>query len=82
MLISPEDEVYTFPHRSFQEYLAAFYLTSEQDYPDNMADLVRKDPERWREVTLLSAASASNVGSMIWSLVEALWDKPKLQEWL
>lgn len=72
LLVSPDEGVYTFPHRSFQEYLTAVYLTRQQDYPDNMADLVRSDPNRWREVTLLAAASAANVAPMIWLLVDAL----------
>jgi len=64
--------IYTFPHRTFQEYLAACHLTDQDDYPDNLAELTRQTPERWREVLLLAAAHASNVAPMIWALTDAL----------
>ncbi len=64
--------VYTFPHRTFQEYLAACRLTDQDDYPDNIAALAKAAPNRWREVLLLAAAHASNVAPMIWALTDAL----------
>ncbi|MCP4377805.1 MAG: SUMF1/EgtB/PvdO family nonheme iron enzyme, partial [bacterium] len=64
--------VYSFPHRSFQEYLTACHLVEQDDYPDNIADLARQEPNRWREVLLLAAAKASDIAPMIWVLAEAL----------
>ena len=63
------DNIYRFPHGSFQEYLAGSHLL-EYDFPDHLAKLAAKDPTRWREVLLLATATAKPY--MIWGLVGAL----------
>lgn len=61
--------VYTFPHRTFQEYLAACYL-AEEDFPYVLLERLREDDERWREATLLAAAKNSS-GANMWNLLAA-----------
>ena len=59
LLICHKNDAYTFPHRTFQEFLAACYLVKQDDYIEKSVSLTRADPDRWREVYVLAAGHAA-----------------------
>ena len=70
ILSERREKVYTFPHRTFQEYLAARHLIAGGFAYDQIAELGRTDPGRWREVVLLAAARSGPLP--VWDLADAL----------
>jgi formylglycine-generating enzyme required for sulfatase activity len=59
LLVRYKTEAYTFPHRTFQEFMAACHLVGMPDYVNEAARLVREDMVRWREVFVLAAGHAA-----------------------
>ena len=61
LLIPRKLDTYTFPHRTFQEFLAGCYLVTEKtsDFPNKAASLVKEDFSRWHEVFVLACGYAA-----------------------
>lgn len=53
LLIEGQIGVYTFPHRTFQEYLAGSFLSTQADFSQYATQLVQQGA-LWREVVLLA----------------------------
>ncbi len=62
ILVALRQETYAFPHRSFQEYLAACHLAGGADFAQRLRELAWSDPTWWREVCLLGAGKARQGG--------------------
>ena len=72
LLQSQNNRVFTFPHRTFQEYLAATGVMRQSDFPDYLRNRVVEDINWWREVYLLSAGSTRDFPLNIYQLIDAL----------
>ena len=68
LIEADQKTVFRFPHRTFQEYLAACHLTGHE-FPHCFRERLLEDDERWREALLLGAAYVEK-GNNIWNLVE------------
>jgi len=70
LLIEQSPGVYTFPHRSYQEYLAGAYLSVQSDFPNEMAHLVRANYTQWREVTLWAVGVMARLKKMTYIAID------------
>jgi formylglycine-generating enzyme required for sulfatase activity len=62
LLLGRGNGIYSFPHRSFQEYLAACYLNDQIDPASEYSERIQQDPAWWREVFLLGIGKMSRGG--------------------
>ncbi|MCP4693437.1 MAG: SUMF1/EgtB/PvdO family nonheme iron enzyme, partial [Desulfobacterales bacterium] len=60
LLVERAPEVFTFPHRTFQEYLAGAHLARKKNLAQEGAALA-EEPGRWREVILLAVGRLIHV---------------------
>lgn len=59
LLLRHKTDAYTFPHRSFQEFLAACHWLTLTDYPGESFAMIETDMDRWREVFILAGGYAA-----------------------
>ncbi len=62
LLIAREKGIYSFPHRSFQEYLAGCHLTNQADFHARICALAGNSLEWWREVIQLAIGKVRQGG--------------------
>ena len=74
ILFSESPSRFRFPHRSYQEYLAACHLT-RTNFPSLLLDGIGEDPALWREVLLLSVGKIAETPFTAWALLDGLVDE-------
>jgi len=65
-----EQDLYAFPHRQFQEFLAAAYLCKSLFFVSDVLALINKDAVWWRQVYLLAAGRQSKISGDGLNLLE------------
>jgi formylglycine-generating enzyme required for sulfatase activity len=55
ILVARDKETYAFPHKTFQEYLAACHFIGKPDFFESVKAKLEEDVDWWREVFLLAA---------------------------
>ncbi len=63
---------FAFPHRTYQEYLAARYLIQRSDGQKLLCQKLEEQPDWWKEVFLLSAGSSMKTPVYVQNLLNEL----------
>ncbi len=71
ILLGESPVLYRFPHRSYQEYLAACHLT-RVGFPGLLLEEVKAGPGLWREVLLLAVGKVAATPFTAWAVLEGL----------
>lgn len=74
ILLSESLQVFRFPHRSYQEFLAACHLT-RTGFPDLLVTEVKSEPALWREVFQLAVGRSVESPYTAWAALESLVPK-------
>ncbi len=78
LLQAKDNRTFAFPHRTFQEYLAATGVMRRSDFETFLRDRIIRDISWWREVFLLAAGASRSTPRIIYDLVDTLIpDDPK-----
>ncbi|MDM8550088.1 SUMF1/EgtB/PvdO family nonheme iron enzyme [Desulfobacterales bacterium HSG2] len=72
LLQARDNRTFAFPHRTFQEYLAATGIMKKSDFEEFLRKCVLRDLSWWREVFLLAAGSSQNTPKNIYDMVDCL----------
>ncbi|HYR08280.1 MAG TPA: SUMF1/EgtB/PvdO family nonheme iron enzyme, partial [Longimicrobium sp.] len=72
LLVERDDGTYAFPHRTFQEYLAATHLLARGDFAEALVEQLRGDFTWWREVFFLAAATLAAEPERLAALADAV----------
>ncbi len=72
LLQARDNRTYTFPHRTFQEYLTATHLLKQGEFDAMLRDRLKRDLIWWREVFLLAAGASRRTPRNISDLVDGL----------
>jgi formylglycine-generating enzyme required for sulfatase activity len=64
LLIAVQEHTFRFPHRSFQEYLAAIHLTKDKDFAGKALGLL-DESGYWREVIKWAAGRVTHVDDVV-----------------
>jgi formylglycine-generating enzyme required for sulfatase activity/energy-coupling factor transporter ATP-binding protein EcfA2 len=72
LLQAENNRIFRFPHRTFQEHLAAACTMKKDDFEEFLSGCIQRDMTWWQEVFLLAAGSSRNTPRNIYMLVDAL----------
>jgi formylglycine-generating enzyme required for sulfatase activity len=72
LLQAEDNRIFRFPHRTFQEYLAACCIMKKGNLEDYLKEQILRDMDWWREVFLLAAGSSRNTPKNIFDMVDTL----------
>ncbi|MCB0535631.1 MAG: hypothetical protein KDD14_25730, partial [Saprospiraceae bacterium] len=84
LLLAKDNSTYSFPHRTFQEYLAACHIARQSDIVEKLVNRLERDYTWWQEVYLLTAGylkrAPINIANLVHGILPAKAQKNRISE--